>query len=153
MGPNQVSIYFSLSALALLILSGITAVFLKNAAIDITIHDTYLVIAHYHILILISVFFGIWALAYYTTPKLLRINLNKTWSQIHFWSTIIGFLILVISIQSEKMSMSPRRYYSFDSYRQFYLINIIITTVAILLLVSQLIYFFNVIYGLMKKRN
>ena len=57
MGSNQVSIYFSLSALALLILSGITAVFLKNAAIDITIHDTYFVIAHYHILILISIFF------------------------------------------------------------------------------------------------
>ncbi len=153
---NLITNLFGLSALTILIFSIVEALFLENILVYIQLHDTYFVIGHYLTLMLTALFMGFWAIIYYITPKLIKRNLNKKLSEIHFWLTFFGTLVLIILMQISAISMSPRRYYSFgifDPFIEYGYINAAISIVAILLLTSQIIYFVTLIFSAYQNRK
>jgi len=144
---------FGIGSLFLLILSILTGAFWGNSAIDIQLHDTYFVIAHFHILILFSLIFGFYAIVYFVTPKIIRRQLNETLGQLHFWLTTIVIFFLMYPIYNLGMAGVPRRYYSVEKpkiYEQVGNINVIITIIGILAFLSQFIFLVNLIYSLFK---
>jgi cytochrome c oxidase subunit 1 len=153
---NLITKLFGLSALGILIFSIVEALLLENILVYIQLHDTYFVIGHYLTLMLTALFMGFWAIIYYITPKLIKRNLNKKLSEIHFWLTFFGTLVLIILMQISAISMSPRRYYSFgifDPFIEYGYINAAISIVAILLLTSQIIYFVNLVFSIYQNRK
>lgn len=155
-GRNLITSLFGLSALTILIFSFVEVLFLDNILVYLPLHDTYFVIGHYLTLLLTALIMGFWAIIYYITPKLIKRNLNKILSEIHFWITLFVMLVLIILMQISAISMSPRRYYSFDifdPYMEYGYINAAITIVAILLLTSQIIYFVNLIFSVYQNRK
>jgi len=128
---NKVAKFFSIAFVLFLIYGLLSGIFLGNSAIDIQMHDTYFVIAHFHIFILFSLIFAFYAIAYFVIPKMIKRKLNETLGLLHFALTTIGILSFICHpINYVGMAGVPRRYYRFeniDPAQYFENINMIFT--------------------------
>ena len=142
---------FGIGFVSLFISGGLTGIFLGNSAIDIQLHDTYFVVAHFHIVMGIAAFFGMFAGVYHWFPKMYGRFMNETMGKIHFWMTLIGAYVIFWPMHYIGMAGVPRRYYrydSFDTFGQFEDINQIITIAAIVTFGAQLLFVINFFWSI-----
>ncbi len=71
-------------------IGGVTGVVLSNSAIDVPLHDTYFVVAHFHYVLSLGAVFGIFAGFYYWIGKMSGYQYPETLGKIHFWVTFVG---------------------------------------------------------------
>ena len=130
---------------------GLTGIFLGNSAIDIQLHDTYFVVAHFHIVMGVAAFFGMFAGVYHWFPKMYARFMNETMGRIHFWGTMIGAYAIFWPMHYTGMAGVPRRYYSFDTFetfRHFIELNQFITYAAIITFLFQVVFIINFFYSI-----
>ncbi|MGO4289332.1 cytochrome c oxidase subunit I [Chitinophaga sp. RAB17] len=147
---------FSIGFVSTFISGGLTGIWLGNSSIDIHLHDTMFVIAHFHIVMGVSAFFGMFAGIYHWFPKLYGRFMNQTIGFIHFWVTMIGAYLIFWPMHYEGMAGMPRRYYDVSgwaSFKQFGGLNEFITIVVILVFAVQLLFVFNFFYSIFKGRK
>lgn len=147
---------FAIGFVSMFISGGLTGVFLGNSTIDIQMHDTYFVVAHFHIVMGVAAFFGMFAGIYHWYPKMYSRFMNETLGKIHFWGTIIGAYAIFWPMHFIGMAGVPRRYYSFDTFdafKHFSGMNKFITIAAILVFFVQLIFVINFFYSIWKGKK
>lgn len=147
---------FALGFVSLFISGGLTGIFLGNSALDIHLHDTYFVIAHFHIVMGVASMFGMFAGIYHWFPKMYGRYLNNTLGYIHFWATIIGAYLIFWPMHYEGLAGMPRRYYKFDiweSFKQFGELNVFISVVSIIVFLVQILFLINFFYSIFKGRK
>jgi cytochrome c oxidase subunit 1 len=147
---------FSIGFVSTFISGGLTGIWLGNSSIDIHLHDTMFVIAHFHIVMGVSAFFGMFAGIYHWFPKLYGRFMNNTIGYIHFWVTLIGAYLIFWPMHYEGMAGMPRRYYDISgwaSFKQFGGLNEFISIVVILVFAVQLLFVFNFFYSIFKGRK
>jgi cytochrome c oxidase subunit 1 len=147
---------FAIGFVSLFISGGLTGIFLGNSALDLHLHDTYFVIAHFHIVMGVASFFGMFAGIYHWFPKMFGRYLNNTMAYIHFWVTIIGAYLIFWPMHYEGLAGMPRRYYdysSWESFKQFGGLNEFISFVAMIVFAVQLLFVFNFFYSMFKGRK
>ncbi|MCE2788833.1 MAG: cbb3-type cytochrome c oxidase subunit I [Saprospiraceae bacterium] len=152
---------FAIGFVSMFISGGLTGIFLGNSAIDIQLHDTYFVVAHFHIVMGVAAFFGMFAGVYHWYPKMYGRFMNETLGKIHFWGTIITAYAIFWPMHYLGMAGVPRRYYSFDTFdafRHFTEMNKFITVFAIIAFFIQLVFVINFFYSIwygkkMKTKN
>lgn len=147
---------FAIGFVSLFISGGLTGIFLGNSALDIHLHDTYFVIAHFHIVMGVASFFGMFAGIYHWYPKMYGRYLNNTLSYIHFWVTLIGAYCIFWPMHYEGLAGMPRRYYDFSSWESFKMfgsLNEFISFVSIIVFSAQLLFIFNFFYSIFKGRK
>ena len=83
---------FSIGLVSFFLTGGITGIFLGNSAIDIQLHDTYFVVAHFHLVMGSASFFGMMAGVYHWFPKMFGRMMDSKLGYIHFWFTFVGCL-------------------------------------------------------------
>lgn len=140
------SMLFALGMVSFFITGGLTGLYVANSAIDIEVHDTYFVVAHFHLVMGSAAFFGFLCGVYHWFPKMFGRMMNKTLSYLHFWLTFVGVYLIFFPMHYLGMSGLPRRYYSFtnfDTFDSFSDLNAFITVAAILTFVGQFIFLFN----------
>jgi cytochrome c oxidase subunit 1 len=147
---------FAIGFVSLFISGGLTGIFLGNSALDIHLHDTYFVIAHFHIVMGVASFFGMFAGVYHWYPKMFGRYLNNTLAYIHFWATIIGAYLIFWPMHYMGLAGVPRRYYDFsnwESFKQFGGLNEFISLVALIVFAVQFLFVFNFFYSIWKGRK
>lgn len=147
---------FAVGFVSLFISGGLTGIFLGNSALDLHLHDTYFVIAHFHIVMGVASMFGMFAGVYHWFPKMFGRYLNNTMAYIHFWVTLIGAYLIFWPMHYEGLAGMPRRYYdysSWESFKQFAGLNEFISFVAGVVFLVQLVFIFNFFYSMYKGRK
>jgi len=151
-----VPMLFAIGFVSLFISGGLTGLFLGNSALDIHLHDTYFVIAHFHIVMGISAFFGMFAGVYHWFPKMYGRFMNNTLGYIHFFITFVGSYVIFWPMHYEGVAGMPRRYYDFSSWQSFHQfteLNKMISVAAIIVFFGQLIFVFNYFVSIWKGRK
>ncbi|MBK7475485.1 MAG: cbb3-type cytochrome c oxidase subunit I [Haliscomenobacter sp.] len=145
------AILFAIGFVSMFISGGLTGIFLGNSAIDIQLHDTYFVVAHFHIVMGVAAFFGMFAGVYHWFPKMYGRFMNEALGKIHFWGTIIGAYLIFWPMHYTGMAGVPRRYYRFDTFQAFSHfdeLNQFITIAAIVTFAFQLLLVINFFYSI-----
>lgn len=147
---------FAIGFVSLFISGGLTGIFLGNSTLDIHLHDTYFVVAHFHIVMGVSAFFGMFAGIYHWFPKMYGRYLNNSLAYIHFWVTLAGAYMIFWPMHYQGLSGMPRRYWDYSnwiSFNQFGDLNRFISTVAMIVFAVQLLFVFNFFYSIFKGRK
>lgn len=148
---------FAIGFVSMFISGGLTGIFLGNSAIDIQLHDTYFVVAHFHIVMGIAAFFGMFAGIYHWFPKMFGRFMNDTLGKVHFWGTLIGAYAIFWPMHYTGMAGVPRRYYdggaSFEAFRHFTELNQFITVAAIVVFFLQVVFVINFFYSIFSGRK
>ncbi|MFN8292004.1 MAG: cbb3-type cytochrome c oxidase subunit I [Chitinophagaceae bacterium] len=147
---------FAIGFVSLFISGGLTGIFLGNSTIDIHLHDTMFVVAHFHIVMGVASMFGMFAGIYHWFPKMFGRYLNNTLGYIHFWVTMVGAYLIFWPMHYQGLAGMPRRYLdksSWVSFTQFADLDKMITVVSIIVFAMQLMFVFNFFYSIFKGRK
>ncbi len=147
---------FAIGLVSTFITGGVTGIILADSALDISIHDTYFVVAHFHIVMGMSAVFGMFAGVYHWFPKMYGKMLNKRLGYVHFWITIFGAYGVFFPMHFVGLAGAPRRYYDYSVFSEFNQssadmmldLNVIITSFAIFAALGQLVFLFNFFYSI-----
>ncbi|MBT1709224.1 cbb3-type cytochrome c oxidase subunit I [Fulvivirgaceae bacterium PWU5] len=146
---------FSIGLVSFFLTGGITGIFLGNSAIDIQLHDTYFVVAHFHLVMGSASFFGMLAGIYHWFPKMFGRMMNDRLGHIHFWITFVGVYMVFFPMHYIGIAGFPRRYYSwtnFETFSGFADLNMLVSVAAVLTLAAQFIFLFNFFYSIWRGR-
>ncbi|HEU4472900.1 MAG TPA: cbb3-type cytochrome c oxidase subunit I [Flavisolibacter sp.] len=147
---------FAIGFVSTFISGGLTGIWLGNSTIDIHVHDTYFVVAHFHLVMGVSAFFGMFAGVYHWYPKMFGHHLNNTLGYIHFWVTFIGGYLIIWPMHYMGLAGVPRRYADFTiwtSFNHFVDLQRMITIVTIVVFAVSLLFVFNFFYSIFKGRK
>jgi len=108
---------FAIGLVSTFITGGVTGIILADSALDIAIHDTYFVVAHFHIVMGMSAVLGMFAGVYHWFPKMYGRMLNTRLGYVHFWITIIGAYGVFFPMHFVGLAGAPRRYYDYSVQR------------------------------------
>src|SRR5690606_32776726 len=115
---NSANLY-AIGFVSMFISGGLTGLFMGNSVLDIQIHDTYFIVAHFHLVMGVAAIFGMLSGIYHWYPKMFGRFMNETLGQMHFWGTIISAYMVFWPMHYLGMFGVPRRYYSFDTFEAF----------------------------------
>lgn len=147
---------FCIGFVSMFISGGLTGIFLGNSAIDIQQHDTYFVVAHFHIVMGVAAFFGMFAGVYNWFPRMFGRFMNETLGKIHFWVTLIGAYAVFGPMHFLGMAGVPRRYYrfdNFDAFSDFVTMNQFITVAAIITFLAQILFVVNFFWSMYRGKK
>ncbi|MDF2434397.1 MAG: cytochrome c oxidase subunit, partial [Mucilaginibacter sp.] len=142
---------FAIGMVSFFISGGLTGIFLGNAALDINLHDTYFVVAHFHLVMGSAAIFGMLAGVYHWFPKMFRRMMDERLGYLHFWLTFIGAYLVFFPMHFMGLDGVPRRYYAFtefESMKRWLTVNVFITWAAIVSGLAQVAFIFNFIHSI-----
>ena len=147
---------FSIGLVSFFISGGLTGIYLGNAALDIQLHDSYFVVAHFHLVMGSAAIFGMFAGIYHWYPKMFGRMMNKTLGYFHFWITFIAAYLVFFPMHFMGLAGVPRRYYQFTLVEDFNVwmdVNKLMTVAAIVGGGAQLLFLYNFFYNIFKGKK
>jgi cytochrome c oxidase subunit 1 len=142
---------FSIGLVSTFVAGGLTGIILGDSALDINVHDTMFVVAHFHIVMGLSAIFGMFAGVYHWYPRMYGRMMNKRMGYLHFWVTFISAYGVFFPMHFLGLAGLPRRYFTnaeFPMFDELQDINLIITVFALLGGIVQLVFLFNFFYSM-----
>jgi cytochrome c oxidase subunit 1 len=147
---------WALAVVSLFISGGLSGVWLGQSAPDIQLHDTYFVVAHFHLIMAGAALFGVFGATAYWFPKMFGRTMNETLGKLHFWLTFLAYYCVFFPMHYVGLAGHMRRIY--DPYQYTFLkdlqpINQFITISAFVLGSSQLIFLVNLLWSAFKGKK
>ena len=139
---------FSIGLVSTFITGGLTGIVLGDSTLDINVHDTYFVVAHFHLVMGISALYGLFAGVYHWFPKMFGRMMNKNLGYVHFWVTAVASYGVFFPMHFVGMAGVPRRYYentAFPMFDELTNLQVLITVFAIIAALVQLVFVYNFI--------
>ena len=141
---------FALGFIFLFTIGGLTGIMLANASIDVALHDTYYVVAHFHYVLSMGAVFGLFAAFYYWIGKITGRSYNELLGQIHFWSLFVGVNLTFFPQHFLGLAGMPRRIPDYpDAFAGW---NLVSSFGSIVSIVATLVFIY-VVYDLLSKQE
>ena len=147
---------FAIGFVSIFVTGGLSGLFLNQPSVDIFLHDTYFVVAHFHMIMGVASIFGMFAATYFWFPKMFGRHMNETLGKAHFWTTFIGIYAIFTPMHFLGMVGNPRRYAeltAFDFLKPLEPVHLFISIAAFLTITSQLMFFGNLLWSFFKGRK
>jgi cytochrome c oxidase subunit 1 len=137
---------FAIGFILLFTIGGLSGVTLSVAALDIQLHGSYYVVAHFHYVLVAGALFSLFSAVYYWFPKMTGKMMNERLSKLHFWWSMLWFNVTFFPMHFLGLAGMPRRIP--DYALQFTTFNSIATIGAFCFGLGQLIFLYNLIVSL-----
>jgi cytochrome c oxidase subunit 1 len=150
-----IPLLFSVGFVSLFITGGLSGPILAQPAVDMYLHDTYFVVAHFHMIMGMAAVFAIFAATYFWFPLLFPDRMmNEQLGRAHFWFTFIGAYATFMPMHFLGLAGNPRQYSqivgSAEYLQKLLPIHVFITISAFVLASAQLIFIYNFIYSALR---
>jgi cytochrome c oxidase subunit 1 len=149
---------FAIGFVSIFVTGGLTGLILGQAALDVPLHDTYFVIAHFHLVMGVAAIFGLLCAVYYWFPAIYGRMMNETLGRLHFALTFAGVYAIFVPMHLLGIMGMPRRYAQFtEAGAPVYSflaaappLMLFITIAAFVTATAQLIFLFNFFRSIFK---
>jgi len=141
---------FAVGFIFLFTIGGVTGVIIANAGIDIALHDTYFIVAHFHYVLSMGAVSALFGGIYYWFEKMTGLVFNEFLGKLHFWVFFIGVNLTFFPMHFLGLAGMPRRVPDYpDAYAGWNLISSYGSTIS---MISALIFFVGLFYSLTAKK-
>ena len=142
---------FALSFVSMFIIGGLSGIFMAATPVDIFIHDTYFIVAHFHYVLFAGTAMGVFGAIYFWYPKMFGRMMNEGLGKIHFLLTFIFLNGTFFPMHILGTAGFPRRLadpYHYELFKELQPLNQFMTWCAIAMVASQIFFFINFFYSM-----
>ncbi|MBN9615878.1 MAG: cytochrome c oxidase subunit I [Acidobacteriales bacterium 59-55] len=152
---------FSIGFISLFITGGLSGPVLAQPILDEYLHNTFFVVAHFHLIMAMAAVFGLFAATYYWFPLMTGRMMSESLGRLHFWGTLVGAYATFLPMHITGLMGEPRHYAQLSGVANAagqllagtLPLNRFITWSAIVLSTVQLVFFVNLFHSLRKGRS
>jgi cytochrome c oxidase subunit 1 len=147
---------FAIGFVSLFVAGGITGLILGQTSLDLSSHDTYIVLGHFHLVMGVASIFGMFAATYFWFPKMFGRMMDERMGQLHFWITFVGVYAIFVPMHVMGLVGMPRRFAQFTEYEFLKTLPPLVkfvTISAIITVLAQFIFYFNLVWSLIKGKK
>jgi cytochrome c oxidase subunit 1 len=144
---------FAIGFVSFFVTGGLSGIFLAQPALDATLHATYYVVGHFHLVMGVASIFGIFAATYYWFPKMFGRMMNETLAKLHFWLTFAGAYCVFMPMHFVGIAGGIRRYADWTGANYLAALQPLhrfMTVAAFITAAAQIIFFYNFFRSLTK---
>jgi cytochrome c oxidase subunit I len=142
---------FSAGFVSLFITGGLTGPLLAQPALDVYLHDTYFVVAHFHLIMAMAGLFAIFSATYFWFPKMFGRMMNERLGRLHFWITLLGAYATFMPMHLLGIAGHPRRYSDLTGVQYVAAmapLQKFITLAAIVTIAGQIVFLVNLFWSM-----
>ena len=148
-----VPLLFSIGFVSLFISGGLTGPMLAQPALDVYLHDTYFVVAHFHLIMAMAGMFAIFSATYFWFPKMFGRMMSQRLGALHFWITFLGAYAIFMPMHLLGIGGNPRRYSELTGVQYVAAmvpLHKFITVAAIVTIAGQFLFLVNFFWSMFK---
>ncbi len=141
------ALHFVYGFIAIFVLGGLTGVILASIPLDLQVHDTYFVVAHFHYVLIGGAVFPLFGAFYHWFPKFTGRLMNETLGRINFWFLFVGFNLTFFPMHILGLKGMPRRVYTYSPDMGWDHLNLLATIGAWIIAIGGVLFIVNFLWS------